>query len=176
VTFDIDANGILNVTARDEGSGKEQSISITGSSTLNDKEVDRMVKDAEENAAADKQKRERIDLRNEADSLVYQTEKQLADLGDKLPAAEKEKVEALNKDLKEALEGEDLNRIRSLKDQVQQALYAAGASVYQQAAGQAPGGAAPGQDPAAAAGAGAATGGASTGGDDVIDADFTETK
>ena len=176
VTFDIDANGILNVTARDEGSGKEQSISITGSSTLNDKEVDRMVKDAEDNAAADKQKRERIDLRNEADSLVYQAEKQLADLGDKLPAAEKEKVEALNKELKEALESEDLNRIRSLKDQVQQALYAAGASVYQQAAGQAPGGAAPGQDPTAAAGAGAATGGASAGGDDVIDADFTETK
>ena len=176
VTFDIDANGILNVTARDEGSGKEQSISITGSSTLNDKEVDRMVKDAEENAAADKQKRERIDLRNEADSLVYQTEKQLADLGDKLPAAEKEKVENLNKQLKEALEGEDLNRIKSLKDQVQQALYAAGASVYQQTAGQNPGGAAPGQDPTAPAGAGASTGGAGSGGDDVIDADFTETK
>ena len=176
VTFDIDANGILNVTARDEGSGKEQSISITGSSTLNDKEVDRMVKDAEENAAADKQKRERIDLRNEADSLVYQAEKQLADLGDKLPAAEKEKVETLNKELKEALEGEDLNRIKSLKDQVQQALYAAGASVYQQAAGQNPGGGAPGQDPTAPAGAGASTGGASSGGDDVIDADFTETK
>ena len=175
VTFDIDANGILNVTARDEGSGKEQSISITGSSTLNDKEVNRMVKDAEENAAADKQKRERIDLRNEADSLAYQAEKQLAELGDKLPAAEKEKVEALNKDLKEALEGEDLNRIRSLKDQVQQALYTAGASVYQQAAGQGSG-AAPGQDPTATAGAGAATGGASSGGDDVIDADFTETK
>ncbi|MCY4235941.1 MAG: molecular chaperone DnaK [Cyanobacteria bacterium MAG CAR2_bin_4] len=175
VTFDIDANGILNVTARDEGSGKEQSISITGSSTLNDKEVDRMVKDAEANADADKQKRERIDLRNEADSLVYQAEKQLADLGDKLPAAEKEKVESLNKDLKEALESEDLNRIRSLKDQVQQALYAAGASVYQQAAGQAPGAASPGQDPTTAtAGAGAATGGA--GSDDVIDADFTETK
>ncbi len=175
VTFDIDANGILNVTARDEGSGKEQSISITGSSTLNDKEVNRMVKDAEENAATDKQKRERIDLRNEADSLAYQAEKQLAELGDKLPAAEKEKVEALNKDLKEALEGEDLNRIRSLKDQVQQALYTAGASVYQQAAGQGSG-AAPGQDPAATAGAGAAAGGASSGGDDVIDADFTETK
>lgn len=175
VTFDIDANGILNVTARDEGSGKEQSISITGSSTLNDKEVNRMVKDAEENAATDKQKRERIDLRNEADSLAYQAEKQLAELGDKLPAAEKEKVEALNKDLKEALEGEDLNRIRSLKDQVQQALYTAGASVYQQAAGQGSG-AAPGQDPTATAGAGAATGGASSGGDDVIDADFTETK
>ena len=176
VTFDIDANGILNVTARDEGSGKEQSISITGSSTLNDKEVDRMVKDAEENAAADKQKRERIDLRNEADSLVYQAEKQLADLGEKLSAEEKEKVERLNKELKEALDGEDLNRIRSLKDQVQQALYAAGASVYQQAAGQGAAGAAPGQDPTAGAGAGAATGGSSGGGDDVIDADFTETK
>ena len=175
VTFDIDANGILNVTARDEGSGKEQSISITGSSTLNEKEVDRMVKDAEDNATADKQKRERIDLRNEADSLVYQAEKQLAELGDKLPAAEKEKVEALNKDLKEALESEDLNRIKSLKDQVQQALYAAGASVYQQGAGQGPD-AAPGQDPTTAATAGASTGGSSSGGDDVIDADFTETK
>lgn len=176
VTFDIDANGILNVTARDEGSGKEQSISITGSSTLNEKEVDRMVKDAEDNAAADKQKRERIDLRNEADSLVYQAEKQLAELGDKLPAAEKEKVEALNKDLKEALESEDLNRIKSLKDQVQQALYAAGASVYQQGAGQGSGGPAPGQDPTTAAGAGASTGGSGSGEDDVIDADFTETK
>lgn len=175
VTFDIDANGILNVTARDEGSGKEQSISITGSSTLNDKEVDRMVKDAESNSAADKQKRERIDLRNEADSLVYQAEKQLADLGDKLSAEEKEKVEDLNKKLKEALESEDLNNIRSLKDQVQQALYAAGASVYQQAAGQGSG-AAPGQDPTATAGAEASTSGSSAGGDDVIDADFTETK
>ena len=177
VTFDIDANGILNVTARDEGSGKEQSISITGSSTLNEKEVDRMVRDAEDNAAADKQKRERIDLRNEADSLVYQAEKQLEDLGDKLAASEKEKVENLNKELKEALESEDLNRIRSAKDQVQQALYAAGASVYQQAAGQGqtPDGAAPGQDPTATAGAGASTGAAGSG-DDVIDADFTETK
>ena len=172
VTFDIDANGILNVTARDEGSGKEQSISITGSSTLNDKEVNRMVKDAEENAAADKQRRERIDLRNEADSLAYQAEKQLAELGDKLAASEKEKVESLTKELKEALEGEDLNRIRSAKDQVQQALYAAGASVYQQAAGQGSGA----QDPATAAGTGAATGGSGSGGDEVIDADFTETK
>ena len=178
VTFDIDANGILNVAARDEGSGKEQSISITGSSTLNDKEVDRMVKDAEENAAADKQKRERIDVRNEADSLVYQAEKQLADLGDKLPAAEKEKVENLNKELKEALESEDMNRIKSLKDQVQQALYAAGASVYQQAAGQKPDGGdpAPGQDATATAGAGATTGSTSDDDDYIIDADFTETK
>jgi len=158
VTFDIDANGILSVTARDEGSGKEQSISITGSSALDNREVERMVKDAEDNAAADKQKRETIDLRNEAESLVYQAERQLAELGEKLPAEEKEKVERLNGQLKEALEAEDLNRIKSLKEEVQQALYAAGAAVYQQAGNQegAPAGASP--DQGAKAGAGAAVG------------------
>ena len=94
VTFDIDANGILSVTAKDKGSGKEQSISITGASTLSDNEVDKMVKDAESNASADKEKREKIDLKNQAETLVYQTEKQLGELGDKIDAAAKSKVEA----------------------------------------------------------------------------------
>ncbi|MFM7189410.1 MAG: Hsp70 family protein, partial [Microcystaceae cyanobacterium] len=93
VTFDIDANGILNVTAKDRGTGKEQSISITGASTLPDTEVDRMVKEAEANAAADKERREKIDRKNQADSLVYQAEKQISELGDKISGADKTKAE-----------------------------------------------------------------------------------
>jgi len=93
VTFDIDANGILSVTAKDKGSGKEQSISITGASTLSDSEVDKMVKDAEANASADKEKREKIDLKNQAETLVYQAEKQMGELGDKVDADAKAKLE-----------------------------------------------------------------------------------
>jgi molecular chaperone DnaK len=171
VTFDIDANGILSVTAKDKGSGKEQSISITGASTLSDNEVDRMVKDAEANASADKEKREKIDLKNQAETLVYQAEKQLADLGDKVGAADKAKVEQFSIQLKEALANDDTATIKTVLEQLQQALYAAGASVYQQAgadgaASEAPGGNGNGNG---------ATAGASSA-DDVIDAEFTESK
>jgi len=166
VTFDIDANGILSVTAKDKGSGKEQSISITGASTLSDNEVDKMVKDAEANASADKEKRERIDLKNQAETLIYQAEKQLSELGDKVGAEDKAKVEASSAKLKEAMEKEDFDTMKSELETLQQALYAAGAAVYQQAAGA---GGAPGAD-----GAGAA--GSSPAGDDVIDAEFTESK
>lgn len=172
VTFDIDANGILSVTAKDKGSGKEQSISITGASTLSDNEVDKMVKDAESNAAADKEKRERIDLKNQAETLVYQAEKQLGELGEKVGAEDKSKVEASSAKLKEALAKEDFDTIKSELEVLQQALYAAGAAVYQQAAGA----------EAAAAGAGAngngtsADAGAGASSDDVIDAEFTESK
>jgi molecular chaperone DnaK len=165
VTFDIDANGILSVTAKDKGSGKEQSISITGASTLSDNEVEKMVKDAEANASADKEKRERIDLKNQAETLVYQAEKQLGELGDKVGAEDKSKVEASSAKLKEAIEKEDFDTMKSELETLQQALYAAGAAVYQQAAG-AEGAAAPG-------GNGNGTGAAS---DDVIDAEFTESK
>ncbi len=164
VTFDIDANGILSVTAKDKGSGKEQSISITGASTLSDNEVEKMVKDAESNASADKEKRERIDLKNQAETLVYQSEKQLSELGDKVGAEDKAKVEGFAKTLKEAIEKEDYDTMKGTLEQLQQALYAAGAAVYQQAGAE--GAAAPGGD---GAGAGAA-------GDDVIDAEFTESK
>jgi molecular chaperone DnaK len=171
VTFDIDANGILSVTAKDKGSGKEQSISITGASTLSDTEVDRMVKDAEANSAADKEKRERVDLKNQAETLIYQAEKQLSDLGDKVGAEDKAKVEASSGKLKQALEQEDFDTIKSELEILQQALYAAGAAVYQQAAGaEAAAGAAPG-------GNGSSGNGTSTASsDDVIDAEFTESK
>ena len=169
VTFDIDANGILSVTAKDKGSGKEQSISITGASTLSDSEVDKMVKDAEANASADKEKREKIDLKNQAETLVYQAEKQMGELGDKVEADAKAKVEEKRTKLQEAVNAEDYDAMKTLLEELQQELYTVGASVYQQEG--AAGGAAPGGD----AGAGASSGGGDAS-DDVIDAEFTETK
>jgi len=168
VTFDIDANGILSVTAKDKGSGKEQSISITGASTLSDSEVDKMVKDAEANASADKEKREKIDLKNQAETLVYQAEKQMGELGDKVEADAKAKVEEKRTKLQEAINAEDYDAMKTLLEELQQELYTVGASVYQQE-GAAAGGAAPGGDAGAASGGGDAS-------DDVIDAEFTETK
>ncbi|MBD2249691.1 molecular chaperone DnaK [Nostoc parmelioides] len=166
VVFDIDANGILNVTAKDKGTGKEQSISITGASTLDKTDIDRMVREAEQNASSDKERREKIERKNQADSLAYQAEKQLQELGDKVPEADKTKVEGLVKDLREAIAKEDDEQIKKLTPELQQALFAVGSNIYQQAGGGAAPGAAP-QD-------GGTT--SSDGGDDVIDADFTETK
>ena len=167
VTFDIDANGILNVTAKDKGTGKEQSISITGASTLDKGDVDRMVREAEQNASADKERREKIDRKNQADSLAYQAEKQLQDLGDKVPAPDKTKVEGLVKDLRDAVSKDDDEQIKKLTPELQQALFAVGSNIYQQA-----GGGAPGSTPPEGDGASSSTGT----GDDVIDADFTESK
>ncbi|MFQ4135003.1 molecular chaperone DnaK [Nodosilinea sp. PGN35] len=164
VIFDIDANGILNVTAKDKGTGKEQTITISGASTLDENEVERMVKDAEANAAADKERRERIDLKNQADSLTYQAEKQLADMGDKVPAADKEKAEEQIKSLRTAIEAEDFDTIKTLTGELQQTLYGISTNLYQQAGGDA---GAPGPDAAA-------EGGSTDGGDDVIDAEFSE--
>lgn len=172
VTFDIDANGILNVMAKDKGTGKEQSISITGASTLPDDEVERMVSEAEANAAADKERREKIDRKNQADSLVYQAEKQLEELGDKVPADDKSKADQMIKDLKEAVAQENDEKISTLMPELQQLLYTIGSNIYQQAGGDP---SAAGFDPNAAAG-GAAPGGSggNDGGDDVIDAEFSE--
>ncbi|MBW4643892.1 MAG: molecular chaperone DnaK [Goleter apudmare HA4340-LM2] len=167
VTFDIDANGILNVTAKDKGTGKEQSISITGASTLDKSDVDRMVREAEQNANADKERREKIERKNQADSLAYQAEKQLQELGDKVPEADKTKVEGLVKELREAVAQEDDEQIKKLTPELQQALFAVGSNIYQQAGG----GAAPGAEPQDGDSASA-----SGSGDDVIDADFTESK
>ena len=166
VIFDIDANGILSVTAKDKGSGKEQSISITGASTLSDNEVDKMVKDAEANASADKEKREKIDLKNQAETLVYQAEKQLGELGDKVGAEDKAKVESSSAKLKQAIESEDFDTMKSELETLQQALDAAGAAVYQNAAAA---------DGAAAGGNGNSAG-ATNAADDVIDAEFSESK
>lgn len=167
VIFDIDANGILNVTAKDKGSGKEQSISITGASTLSDTEVEKMVRDAESNADTDKERRDRVDTKNQADSLAYQAEKQVEELGDKVPAADKEKVEGHIKDLREALAAEDFEKTKSSMETLQEALYALSSNLYQQAgAGEAT---AEGTDPSAADSTAAASG------EDVIDAEFSET-
>ncbi|PZO40116.1 MAG: molecular chaperone DnaK [Shackletoniella antarctica] len=164
VIFDIDANGILNVTAKDKGTGKEQTITISGASTLDDNEVERMVKDAEANSAIDKERREHIDLKNQADSLTYQAEKQLADMGDKVPAADKEKAEGQIAALRTAIEAEDFDTIKTLTGELQQTLYGISTNLYQQASGDATG-EAPGPD---------ATPSDSAGGDDVIDAEFSE--
>ena len=163
VTFDIDANGILSVTAKDKGSGKEQSISITGASTLSDSEVDKMVKDAEMNASADKEKRDKIDIKNQAETLVYQAEKQLGELGDKVDEAAKAKVEEKRVKLKEATEKDDYENMKSLVEELQQELYSLGASVYQQAN-------------AASQSTDDSNNDSNPSGDEVIDADFTETK
>ncbi|MFO0017244.1 MAG: molecular chaperone DnaK [Synechococcaceae cyanobacterium] len=171
VTFDIDANGILSVTAKDKGSGKEQSISITGASTLSDNEVDRMVKDAEANAAADKAKRERIDLKNQAETLAYQAEKQLGELGDKVSAEAKAKVEEKRKSLLEAIERDEFDTMKARFEELQKDLYELGASVYQQAGAQT--GGAPGGNGSSGNGASGASAGS---GEDVIDAEFTESK
>ncbi|MFO0053761.1 MAG: Hsp70 family protein, partial [Dolichospermum sp.] len=165
VTFDIDANGILNVAAKDKGTGKEQSISITGASTLDKNDVERMVREAEKNASSDKERREKIERKNQADTLAYQAEKQLQELGDKVPAADKTKVEGLVKEVRDAIAKEDDAQIQKLTPELQQALFAIGSNIYQQAGGDA--GAAGSQSPG---------GGSAPSGDDVIDADFTESK
>ncbi|MFM6322333.1 MAG: molecular chaperone DnaK [Microcystis panniformis] len=166
VVFDIDANGILNVTAKDKGTGKEQSISITGASTLPQNEVERMVNEAESNASVDKERRERIERKNQADSLVYQAEKQLEELGDKVPPSEKNKAQGLIKDLKEAIAQDDDSKIKTILPELQQALYAIGSSMYQQAPPSNPPGGNDNNGPSGGAG----------GGDDVIDAEFSDAK
>ena len=161
VKFDIDANGILSVSAKDKASGKEQSITITGASTLDENEVDRMVKDAESNAEADRQRREKIDTKNNADSLAYQAEKQLNDFGDKVPASDKERVENMVKELREAIQQENSDRMKSLTEELQQAMMQIGSAMYESSNGSANGNSSTnGTNPS------------SDDGDEVIDADF----
>ena len=142
VTFDIDANGILHVTAKDKASGKEQKVTITASTNLNKSDIDRMVQEARSHEAEDKKRRELIDARNTADSLVYQTEKALRDLGDKVPSAERGEIEGKINDLKTAAQGEDISRIQQASEAVQQAFHALSQQLYAQGQPQpeAPGG------------------------------------
>jgi molecular chaperone DnaK len=160
VTFDLDANGILNVTAKDKGTGKEQRITIEAGSGLNDQEIEKLVREAELHAEEDKKKREEISLRNDADSLTYQAEKMIKDLGEKLDSADRAKIEAGIDKAKKALEGSSLDAIKSTKEELEATLQAVGQKIYA-AAGAAPGG---------------APGGASQSGgkaaDDVVDAEF----
>ena len=120
VTFDIDANGIVKVTAKDKGTGKQQQITISGSTALSDEEVDRMVKDAESHAEEDKKQKDEIEIRNQADSLCYSTEQTLKDLGDKVPADMKSEVETAVADAKKALDGNDIEAVKAASDKLQE--------------------------------------------------------
>ncbi len=169
VTFDIDANGILNVTAQDKATGKEQKITITATTNLSKSEVEQKVQEAKRHEAEDQRRKELIEARNTADQLIYQTEKTLRELGDKVPADDRAKIEGTVEDLKRAKDGDDVARIRQLIEQLQQASYAIGQQMYaqqQQAAGpqQAGGGPGPQQGPT--------NGG--PGGDDFVEGEFHE--
>ena len=155
VTFDIDANGIVKVTAKDKGTGKQQQITISGSTALSDDEVDRMVKDAEAHAEEDKAKKDEIEVRNQTDSLAYSTEQTLGELGDKVPADTKSEVQAAIDEAKSALDGTDIEAIKAAGEKLQQAGYKLAEIVYSDQQEQtAPGGQ------------------ANNGGDDVVDADY----
>jgi molecular chaperone DnaK len=167
VTFDIDANGILNVSAKDLGSGKEQKISITGSSGLTKEEVERLRKDAEAHAEEDRQAREAAEIRNNADNLAYQSEKQLRDLGDKLSADQKQAVEDAIKNVREKLNGNDVEAIKQATDDLQNRFQNISAELYKQAASQT--GAQTGRDAARSTAEGGTPGKRD---ENVVDADF----
>ena len=130
VTFDIDANGIVNVSAKDKSTGKEQQIKIQASGGLSDDEIDKMVKDAEANAEVDKKKREEVDVKNQAESLVFQVEKNLKEYGDKISAEEKAKIETDLKDLKEAIEKNDLDNMKAKTQELTQSSMKMGEAMY----------------------------------------------
>jgi len=170
VTFDIDANGIVNVSAKDQATGKEQSIQITASSGLSKEEIDQLIKDAELHAGEDKKKRELVDARNNADALIYSTEKSIKEMGDKVDAGTKSNVEAAIESLKKVMDGENAEEIKRLSEELTQASHKLAEAMYQQASKQQ---AQPGADPGAEGFAGQNT---ASQDDDVVDADFEEVK
>ncbi len=179
VTFDIDANGIVHVSAKDLGTGKEQNITITSSTNMSKDDIDKAVKEAEAYAAEDKKKKDEVDARNAADQMVFQCEKSLNDFGDKVPANDKAEVESKIAAVKEALKGTDIEAIKNASKELEESFQKVATTVYQQAAAaqQAAGGA-QGFDPNNMGGMngmnnGGAQGG-SNGGDDVVDAEFTD--
>ena len=169
VTFDIDANGIVNVSAKDMATGKEQSIQITASSGLSKEEIDKLIKDAELHAEEDKKKRELVDARNHADALIYSTEKSIKDLGDKVDAETKSKVEAAIEPLKKAMEGDDTEEIKRLSEELTQASHKLAEAMYQKASKA-------DAEQQAAGAAGQEQADSSAPDDDVVDADFEEVK
>jgi molecular chaperone DnaK len=169
VTFDIDANGIVNVSAKDKATGKQQNITITASSTLTKDDIDRMKREAEANAAEDAKRREEIEVRNHADSLVYTTERTLSEHGDKVSAEEKAAVEAALNDAREALKSGDLDRIKQTQDALTKASHKVAEAMYR---AQAAGASAPGAEGPTGPGEAGATADQSKG--DVIDAEFKD--
>ncbi len=167
VTFDIDANGILNVSAKDKGTGKEQSITISGSTNLEEGEIERMVDEAEKYSEEDKRRRQEIEERNQADSLAYQVERQLSELGDSIEAGEKERIEKLINDLREAVKNEEpIDKVRNLHSELQQAAHSLSETAYQKTASGSEGG-----EQQSSGGSDSDTGGAD---EDVVDADYEE--
>jgi len=132
VTFDIDANGIVNVSARDKGTGREQKIAIVASSGLSKDQIDRMVRDAESHAAEDKRRKEEVEERNLADSASYRAEKSITDLGDKLTAEQKSELESKIADVRSALSTDDVSRIKSAREALEQAFYKISETIYRQ--------------------------------------------
>ena len=163
VKFDIDANGIVNVHAKDLGTNKEQSITIQSSSGLSDDEIEKMIREAEENAEEDKKRREEVELRNEADQLVFQTDKTLKDLGDNVSEEEKQKAEEAKEELKKAIESDDIEQIKSKKEELEQQVQALTVKLYEQA-----------QQAQQAQQADDSASGSQAQDDDVVDADFEE--
>ncbi len=164
VTFDIDANGIINVTAKDKGTGKEQAITITSSTKLSDEEIEQKIKEAEMNAEADKKRQEEIEIRNNADSLIYTSEKTLDELKDQVSEDEKTKVEGLVAELRELIAGDDVDAIKAKSDELSNVVQEIGAKIYQQAQAEAQAQQQAGADPNAGAG--------DNSNDDTIDADY----
>ena len=164
VTFDIDANGIINVTAKDKGTGKEQAITITSSTKLSDEEIEQKVKEAEMNAEADAKRQEEIEIRNNADSLIYTSEKTLDELKDKVSEDEKTKVEGLVAELRELIAGDDVDAIKAKSDELSNVVQEIGAKIYQQAQAEAQAQQQAGADPNAGA--------SDNSDDDTIDADY----
>ncbi|OCC15459.1 Chaperone protein DnaK [Dissulfuribacter thermophilus] len=179
VTFDIDANGILNVSAKDLATGKEQSIRIQASSGLSEEEIQRMIKDAEAHAAEDRKRRELVEVRNQADTLIYSTEKNLQELGDKIDQATRDNINEKIKALRTAMEGDDVDAIKRAQDELMQAAHKVAEMMYQQASQQTQGAATGGAQAGGATSGGTTSGGTGKGGggdDDVVDADFEEVK
>ena len=177
VSFDIDANGIVNVTAKDMGTGKEQHITITSSTNMSKEDIDKAVKEAEQFAAEDAKRKDEVDTRNQGDQMVYQTEKTLEEMGDKISASDKSNVESALGKLKETLKGSDTAAIKSATEELTKAFYAVSEKLYAQQGGQQPGGPNPGAGAAGGANFGGQQpgNGGSSGGDagpDVVDADY----
>ncbi|HET8683686.1 MAG TPA: Hsp70 family protein, partial [Micromonosporaceae bacterium] len=172
VTFDIDANGIVHVSAKDLGTGKEQSMTITGGSALPKEDIDRMMRDAQEHADEDKRRRDEAETRNLADQLQWQTEKFLAESGDKLPAEAKDEMGEALGDLRSALGGSDIERIKAAHEKLATASQKAGSLLYAQSGAAGAGGA--GTGPGAPGGTGTTGGGAHAAPDDVVDAEIVD--
>jgi molecular chaperone DnaK len=166
VTFDIDANGIVNVSAKDKATNKEQQIRIQASGGLSDSEVEKMVKDAEANAAEDKKRKDLVEAKNHGESLIHSTQKSLAEHGDKVSDADKSTIEAAIADLKSGMEGGDTEAIKEKTNALAQAAMKLGEAIYKAQSQQQPGGDGAGAGPSSGQG----------GADDVVDADFTEVK